>query len=254
MSLSPPGWHRRFLQQSGWTQQLRQYLLSRLELPPASRVLEAGCGTGAITASLREDTPARVYGLDLNLPFLRLARQNDPVTRFTAGDALRLPFTANSFDAAVCHFLLLWVSQPADALAELLRVTRPGGVVIAFAEPDYGGRIDHPPALAELGRLQAEALRQQGAGTDMGRQLSGLFHAAGLRNIETGLLGAQWQGPSSSSEVASEWAALESDLAGKLTSARRSELRQVDAAARQTGQRVLFVPTFYAIGYKPDAK
>src|SRR5512147_1388279 len=111
MSLSAQDWHKRFLQQSGWTRQLRQYLLSRLELTPASRVLEAGCGTGVITASLREDTPARIYGLDLNPSFLRLAQQNAAGSSFAAGssstagaryltgNALRLPFAADTFDA-----------------------------------------------------------------------------------------------------------------------------------------------------------
>ena len=262
MSLSPQNWHNRFIQQSVWTKQLRSYLLARLDLNPASRVLETGCGTGAITAGLRADTPAQIYGLDLNLPFLRLATQNDfrssnakgtrntAGTRFIAGDALRLPFLDNRFDAVVCHFFLLWLPRPGRVLEEMLRVTRPGGSVIAFAEPDYGGRIDHPPALAELGRLQAEALRRQGADPHMGRQISGLFHAAGLRDIETGLLGAQWQGQPSPREVASEWATLEADLAGQIAMDKFHELRQADAAARGAGQRVLFVPTFYAVGKK----
>jgi len=250
MSLSPADWHHRFLQQSGWTRPVRRYLLARLGLSASSRILEAGCGTGAITAGLRQDTPARVFGLDLNPAFLRLARHNDPATRFTAGDALRLPYPGGCFQAVVCHFFLLWVKDPAAALNEMLRVTQPGGAVIAFAEPDYGGRIAHPPALADLGRLQAAALRQQGADPGMGRQLSGLFHAAGLENIETGLLGAQWQGRPSPEEVDSEWAVLEDDLSGALPPQRLQEMRQVDAAARASGQRVLFVPTFYAIGIR----
>lgn len=257
MSLSPEDWHNRFLQQAGWTRQLRRYLLERLQIAPAVRILEVGCGTGAITASLAEDTPARVYGLDLNLSFLHLARQSDPGnriaagTRFTAGDALWLPFAGGQFQAVVCHFFLLWVPRAAGVLGEMARVACPGGAVIAFAEPDYGGRIDHPPALAELGRLQAVALRRQGADPDMGRQLSGLFHAAGLRDIETGLLGAQWQGSPSREAIDSEWAILEDDLAGSLPPTRLRELRQADDAARQSGQRVLFVPTFYALGFKP---
>lgn len=262
MSLSPEDWHNRFLQQAGWTRQLRRYLLGRLEISPVSRILEAGCGTGAITAGLGEDTPARVYGLDLNPSFLRLARQNNIGSRiaagsrvaagtcFTAGDALRLPFADGQFQAVVCHFFLLWVPQAATVLDEMARVACPGGAVIAFAEPDYGGRIDHPPALAELGRLQAAALRRQGADPVMGRQLSGLFHAAGLRDVETGLLGAQWQGSPSQEAIDSEWTILEDDLAGSLPPTRLRELRQADDAARQSGQRVLFVPTFYAIGFK----
>jgi ubiquinone/menaquinone biosynthesis C-methylase UbiE len=278
MSLTPRDWHRRFLQQAGWTRALRQHLLARLELTPASRILEAGCGTGVITAALvadtramaadspppgdgtpsigpakpvsRDGTPSRVYGLDFNAAYLRLARQAAPGVRYTEANALRMPYTGGTFDAVVCHFFLLWVPEAARAIAEMLRVTRPGGAVIAFAEPDYGGRIDHPPALAELGQLQAEALRQQGADPAMGRKLYGLFHAAGLRSIETGVLGAQWPGRLSQEEIDIEWSTLEADLAGKIPVGRIQDLRQRSDAAWESGERVLFVPTFYAIGYK----
>ncbi len=250
MTPTPQDWDRRFRQQSGWTRQIRAYILSRLGLGASSRVLEVGCGTGVITAGLRQETPALIFGLDLNLDFLRLARQNDPSARITAGNAQSLPFPTGAFDAVVCHFLFLWLAQPAGVLAEMVRVVRPGGAVAAFAEPDYGGRIDHPAALVELGRLQAEALLRQGADPHMGRRLSGLFHAAGLDAVETGLLGGQWQGPPSAVEIDSEWATLAADLAGMLPTWRLDELKRQDALARQSGQRVLFVPTFYAVGRK----
>lgn len=251
MSLSPKDWHNRFLQQSGWTQSLRPYLLARLGLSPASRVLETGCGTGAITAALNAETSAQIFGLDLNPAYLRLAQRNDPGTRYTNANALHLPFSEDAFDAVVCHFFLLWVPQAAAALAEMRRVTRPGGAIIAFAEPDYGGRIDYPTELVALGQMQAEALRRQGADVTMGRKLSGLFHQAGLRNIETGLLGAQWQERPSPAEIDLEWKTLEADLVGSFQEEKLIALQRINNAAWENGSRVLFVPTFYAVGYKP---
>jgi SAM-dependent methyltransferase len=250
MTLTAGDWHSRFSQQSAWTRPLRQYLLPRMGLTASSRILEAGCGTGAITADLHQDTPASVFGLDLNLAFLHLAHQHEPATTHTGGDALRLPFSDGAFDAVVCHFFLLWIPQPGGALAEMRRVVRPGGAVAAFAEPDYAGRIDYPQALAELGRLQAAALRRQGAEPDTGRRLSGLFHAAGLREVETGLMGGQWRGRPSPAEIDSEWAILEADLEGQVSPDRLRELRRIDEDAWSSGERVLFVPTFYAIGFK----
>ncbi len=250
MNLPVKNWHERFRQQSAWTQALRQHLLARLGLDEHSRLLEVGCGTGAIANSLPGMTPGQVYGLDLNLPFLRLAQATSSSIGYANGDALRLPYPAGAFDVVYCHFFLLWIAQPAAALAEMVRVTRANGAVIAFAEPDYGGRIDYPPPLAELGRLQAAALRRQGADPDQGRQLSGLFHAAGLRQVETGVLGGQWQGAPSPAQLASEWDTLQADLSDTLPPARLAELRQLDSAAWQSGQRVLYVPTFYAIGHR----
>jgi SAM-dependent methyltransferase len=184
------------------------------------------------------------------LPFLRFAQHNDPTAPLTAGDALCLPFSDSSFDIAACHFLLLWLAQPGMALAEMRRVTRKGGAVIAFAEPDYGGRIDYPEALEELGRLQTAGIRQQGADPELGRKLSGLFHAAGLQEVETGLLGGQWRGAPSQQEIDLEWGMLAADLKAALPVAQMEKLHEIETAAWRAGQRVLFVPTFYAIGKK----
>src|SRR5574338_1053183 len=156
-------WQNRFQQQSLWTQSVRQFLIGRAGLEQSNRILEAGCGTGAITRGLHHLTTATVYGLDFNFAHLQAARHYDPSTHFCDGDARRLPFPDAAFDAVVCHFFLLWVPNPADALREMIRVTRPGGALIAFAEPDYGGRIDYPPPLETLGVQQADSLSQQGA-------------------------------------------------------------------------------------------
>jgi SAM-dependent methyltransferase len=250
MPLSIAEWHHRFQQQAAWTLAVRQYLFARQGLNTAARILEVGSGTGVITSWLSGYAKARGYGLDISMPALQFAREQGSRAIPCAGDARWLPFQADTFDAVVCHFFLLWVSHPADALMEMARVTRPGGPVIAFAEPDYGGRIDYPPELVELGHLQAEALRSQGADPEMGRKLSSLFHVAGLSEIETGVLGGQWQGLPSKETLQSEWATFESDLAGTVPAQHLRELRQVDEKAWQNGQRVLFVPTFYAAGRK----
>ena len=251
MPRSSEDWHARFSQQAGWTSQLRRYLLSRLSLSGNSRILEVGCGTGVITAALNSETSAGIYGLDLNLSFLHLARQYDRNTAYCGGNALELPFPGSVFDAVVCHFFLLWVSQPGLALGEMARVTRPGGSVIAFAEPDYGGRIDYPPPLDGLGRWQTMALRRQGANPLQGRELARLFRAAGLQDIETGVLGGQWPGRPNPAEIESEWAMIEADLAGLVPRERLAELQKIDLDSWQAGERVLFVPTFYAAGKKP---
>jgi hypothetical protein len=102
--------------------------------------------------------------------------------------------------------------------------------------------------LVETGRLQAESLARQGADTRLGRRLSALFHQAGLQNIETGVVSGQWREPPTQAELDQEWAVLESDLHGILTGQELARLRQIDREAWQSGERLLFVPTFYAIG------
>lgn len=249
MGKSAEDWHLRFEQQAEWTGQARGYLLRKIRRRWRARILEAGCGTGAITRRLHRETRGRVYGLDINSAFLALAKKIDPDTRFTAGDAASLPYASCMFDAVVCHFFLLWIAKPAKVLEEMARVTRPGGLVMAFAEPDYGGRIDAPPELEALGRHQADSLRRQGAATNRGRELAQLFCAAGLEAVETGVLGGQWRKRSGGDqEIEAEWLLLEDDLAGSLPRAELRRLKEVNARAWEEGNRVLYVPTFYAVG------
>jgi SAM-dependent methyltransferase len=215
----------------------------------AQRVLEVGCGTGAILRNLPDTIPLQV-GLDIDRDYLNLAMRKTQKTGLTQGDGHALPYPDGYFDITLCHFLLLWVANPEKVLREMVRVTRPGGAVLALAEPDYGGRIDYPEELGQLGMWQAEALKQQGADPCMGRKLAGLFHEAGLESVETGVLGGQWSSGSPDwGAWESEWAVLEADLSQKPSFSKKlGFLKKLDQSATQNGERVLFVPTFYAYG------
>ena len=246
--LTPAQWHARYKLQAGWTAEIRKYLYQRASLQDARRVLEVGCGSGAIVATLREHSQAQVIGLDIQLPILKFASGQDISSCFLNGDAYQLPFADKSFDVVASHFLLLWLKSPLTALAEMARVCRSGGYVLALAEPDHDGRIDEPRALERLGRLQTHALKRQGANTRAGRQLSGWFHQAGLEVIEYGILGGQWKGNPTEGFLASEWEMLKHDLQGLLAPADITRYCELDRAAWADGSRVLHVPTFYAIG------
>jgi ubiquinone/menaquinone biosynthesis C-methylase UbiE len=239
-------WHSRFLQQAAWTRVLRGYLFERAGLTRARRVLEVGCGTGAVLADL--DTPAAVHGLDLELLRLAEARVHVPAAALVCGDALQLPYPAKVFEVTFCHFLLLWVRDPLQALLEMKRVTRAGGAVLALAEPDYDSRVDQPDALAPLGRWQSESLRRQGADPGVGGRLAALFHQAGIMPIETGILQKDAQPLLSPVERDLEWAVLESDLAGWIPAQEIHRMKVLDEQAWEKGTRVLHVPTYFAWG------
>jgi SAM-dependent methyltransferase len=247
--LSPVEWHVRFSQQARWTADLRRYLYTRFKIDSARTILDVGCGTGVLTVELERECQANIYGVDIDRAFLKLATRNTQRVILTQGDAHTLPYPSRTFDLVLCHFLLLWVSKPIQVIREMARVARSNGAVIALAEPDYGGRIDYPPEISILGDLQRESLRRQGADPLMGRKLAGLFRQAGLVSIETGVLGGQWTHPPSKDEWESEWRVLEQDLERTLVLHQRPEdLKALDWAANQSGERVLFVPTFYAVG------
>jgi SAM-dependent methyltransferase len=214
----------------------------------ATRILEVGCGTGAVLEELPVQAGAAIHALDLNQPSVKQASVNAPGILPLCSDGSFLPYPRACFDLTFCHYLLLWARDPGRILREMVRVTRPGGAVLALAEPDYGGRVDYPLELAELGHWQAESLKSQGADPLLGRKLAGLFVSAGLRDVETGVMGGEWRHPSLPGEREMEWDVLESDLAGKIPASDIQRMKALDFQAARSGARVLFVPTFFAWG------
>ncbi len=234
--------------QAGWTRPTRTWLYGQAGLAQSRDVLEVGCGTGAVAGELARRSAARVVGLDVDARLLAFARRQSDGVICVRGDAHALPFPEGCFDVVVCHYLLLWLADPAQGLREMARVVRPSGAVLACAEPDYGGRVDYPPEMAPVGRLQAEALRRQGAEPELGRRLGELFAAAGLHGT-VGVMAGRWEFPSLPDEgFEAEWTMRARDLDGVLAAGKLARLRAVDRRGLKSGRRTLYVPTFYALG------
>ncbi len=238
-------WHDRYIHQASWTRELRSYLFEKVGLASVHRVLEVGCGTGAILRDLSVIAP---YGVDLAPASLLECRQHVPSALLTRGDALRLPYRDKAFEIAYCHFVLLWVHDPVQALREMKRVTKSSGFVIALAEPDYSARVDRPAELVPLGAWQSAALQRQGADVDLGSHLMDLFHEAGIPLIETGALRPPESHALSKADQCSEWQVLEADLAGSVPPAEIEKMKRMDVEAWERGDRVLNVPTYFAWG------
>jgi SAM-dependent methyltransferase len=251
------GLNRRYEQQSTWTRGTREHLFGLAGIPygmrgaigPGSRALDIGCGTGAVDRDILASTSGiSLTGVDIDLGSLRFAQRKSSAMGLAAGDAHALPFREASFDAAFFHFVLLWLRQPAAALAEAVRVTRPGGHVIAIAEPDHEGRIDAPESLEALGRLQTEALRRQEADVRFGRKLRGLLEAAGLAEVRFGVIGGEWHRDGQAQLIDSEWSMLRRDLAETVPADELGRLERLDRDAWAAERRVLFVPTMWGMG------
>jgi len=246
-------WHERYLHQAAWTLELRRYLFEKCNWAGARRVLEVGCGTGAV---LRDPAGARhqphstpeLFGLDIAAGALYECRKHAPDARLTQGDVLALPYSQEAFDITYCHFLLLWIEQPMQALHEMKRVTVRSGYVLALAEPDYRARIDGPAELAWLGQLQNEALERQGASLSRGSELADLFKRAGIRILETGQITPAARDALTVEAWESEWDVLAADVAGMVKPFEMQRMRALDRQAWLHGERVLSVPTYFAWG------
>lgn len=236
-------WHTRYVQQAKWTHNLRAYIFDKINLTQAHHVLEVGCGTGAILSELPTDV--HLHGLDIDPAALAQCQVHMRSASLICGNALQLPYSDSSFDVVYCHFLLLWVSDPLQALLEMKRVARK--YVIAFAEPDYSQRIDKPDELIQLGKWQMDSLRGQGADPGFGARLAESFFQAGIELIETGTI----QGMENEASVEDweiEWDVIEADLAGSHSGEAIQKMKELDKAARERGERVLHVPTYFAWG------
>lgn len=244
--------HSRYLVQATWTASIRAQLLNSIQISGAHKILEVGSGTGVISAEIAQRLQAESVGVDIDLSAAAYAQKIDPESMYLAGDGNHLPFQSAVFNVVVCHFLLLWVEDPEKILQEMARVAQPGGWILALAEPDYGGRIDYPRELETVGRAQIQALLDQGANPYLGRTLRSLFRSAQLTEIQTGLLGGEWQGRPDVDQLESEWETLVCDLSPLLPVLEIEQLKRIDHRAWENGTRVLFVPTFYAAGRVPS--
>ena len=148
------------------------------------RVLDVGCGPGALTAVLVERLgPAEVAAIDPSPPFVAATRTRNPGVDVQQASAERLPFPDRAFDAALAQLVVHFMADPVAGLAEMARVTRAGGVVAACV-------WDHGSGQGPLG-LFWQAAREldpavddesERAGTHQG-QLAELLSAAGLREV-----------------------------------------------------------------------
>jgi SAM-dependent methyltransferase len=149
------------------------------------RVLDVGCGTGALTGELVGRLgPSAVAATDPSEPFVAATRVRHPGVDVRQAPAESLPFAEKSFDAALAQQVVHFMRDPTAGLTEMGRVTRPGGVVAACVWDHGGGqgplRLFWDAARAMDPNVDDESHRP---GTREG-QLAELFQAAGLRDVE----------------------------------------------------------------------
>lgn len=111
-------------------------------LPPDTKLVDIGCGTGSMLRALRTRGFTDLHGLELSAyAVARLAREGIPMTR---GSLLNMPFPDAAFDAAIASEVLEHVIRRRRFLRELTRIVKAGGAVLIFVPDDYLGPIEEP--------------------------------------------------------------------------------------------------------------
>jgi SAM-dependent methyltransferase len=148
------------------------------------RVLDVGCGPGALTAELvRRLGEQEVSAVDPSQPFVEAVRDRHPGVTVERAAAEDLPFAEHAFDAALAQLVVHFMTDPVAGLREMARVTRDGGVVAATVWDHGGGQ-------GPLS-LYWEAVRELNPGVEDESKLAGaregdlsrLFRTAGLQDI-----------------------------------------------------------------------
>ena len=122
----------------GQDRRWRRDVVAAVGAEPGELVLDLAAGTGTSSQPFA-DTGATVVPCDFSLGMLEVGKRQKPHLAFTAGDGTRLPFADGVFDAVTSSFGLRNIVDPLAALAEMRRVTRPGGrlVVCEFSHPTW---------------------------------------------------------------------------------------------------------------------
>jgi ubiquinone/menaquinone biosynthesis C-methylase UbiE len=168
-------------------QQVKRRMLDVCPVGEGDQVLDVGCGLGHEVHRLAQlvGPQGRVVGIDANPAMIteagrRAAGSALPVN-FEVGDAQQVGFPDGTFDLCRTERVLRYLDRPKAALAEMVRLTRPGGSVLAFDFDSDQTVVDAPdPALV---RRIAEVLDAAVPHPWIGRQLFGLFQRAGLRDV-----------------------------------------------------------------------
>ena len=136
-------------------------VLDRAEVAAGQDVLDVGCGTGrlATAAAQRVGPSGAVTGLDRNDGMLAVARRSGGVA-WRQGDAHDLPFPDASFDRVTCAFVLMFLDDPAVALAETVRVLRPGGRLVVATWAEVAASPGYADLVALLRAVSGEAAAQ----------------------------------------------------------------------------------------------
>jgi len=168
------------------------------DLAPGTRLLEVGCGVGAVLAVLGQEYPGvRLFGVDIERRQLEFARGHLERAGVEAtvleGDALALPFGDEMFDHVWMMWLLEHVADPPAALREARRVLVPGGRITAI-EVDYSTCHAEPstPGIEALFRAMVQGMAASGW-SDAGTRLPGWLSTAGFRAVDEGERTFWWQ-------------------------------------------------------------
>ncbi len=153
-------------------------------VPAGARVLDVGCGPGALLAALSARTaPDQLAGIDPSESFLAAARARFPWADLRHGSAEDLPFDDDAFDATLAQLVVHFLTDAATGVAEMVRVTRPGGTIAACVWDFAGGRAPQSVFWSALGSVVAGIEDETGRTGSAEGDIATLLRRAGCSDV-----------------------------------------------------------------------
>ena len=154
------------------------------------RVIDVGCGPGALTTELVARVGSdSVAAVDPSEQFVGAARERNPGVDVRLGSAEQLPFADDTFDAALAQLVVHFMSDPAGGVGEMARVSRPGGAVVACVWDHGGGQGPLSPLWDAARALNPDVVGETLLMGSHEGQLERLFESVGLADVaETALV------------------------------------------------------------------
>jgi SAM-dependent methyltransferase len=168
-----------------YSTQLSPQLADLAGVASGQRVLDVGCGPGALTGELVRRVGAdAVTAIDPSASFVAAARARNPGVEVVLGSAEQLPFEDGTFDAALAQLVVHFMTDPVGGLRELARVTRAGGVVATSVWDHAGDRTPLGAFWRAARELDPEARGESDLAGAREGHLGELLRAAGLTAVE----------------------------------------------------------------------
>jgi SAM-dependent methyltransferase len=175
----PPDAYTRYM--GRYAEPLAKVFVAFAGIGPGGKVLDVGCGPGALTAELLSGA-TEVTAIDPSPPFVDAIRARFPEIQVRRGAAEEMPYDTAAFDAALAQLVVHFMTDPVLAIGQMARVTRPGGVVAACVWDGPTGAL--APFWDAVHVINPDAEDEALLSGAHRGHLTELFDAAGLRDVE----------------------------------------------------------------------